>query len=210
MKLKQKEVKYSMNKAGIASALSIAALVATSFGSAAFASSGISISGNGFGSDNSVNVRNTSNTNLTQTNTSDVSVRSTVNQSTGNNSASFNTGGGSDITTGDATSHTMVNVGGGYNQASLGCLCNTNGGSSVNINGNGALSRNFVTLNGGNTFSATQRNNSNVMVDTYTTQRTGYNNASFNTGWGTNRIRTGNANTSLDVTTEGGINLLTP
>ena len=59
-------------------------------------------SGNGAGSDNQANANNTVNNNVNQTNTAVVNNELNLSANTGGNTSSFNTGGSSDITTGNA------------------------------------------------------------------------------------------------------------
>lgn len=192
----------------LASGFASMALLAAVAAPAAFASTDVTISGNGAFSNNAANVSNSSTSTVTQTSSTNVTNTTNISQNTGNNSSSFNTGGSSQIVTGDANATVINTVTGGSNFASLGnCGCNTN--TSVRISRNGAFSDNHVNVRNNQSSTVNQSTATNVTNYTNLSQNTGYNNNSFNTGkWGFNSIRTGNANAYVSNMTHGGSNVL--
>lgn len=163
----------------------------------------IIISGNAAGSDNFVEVNQNSTTTVSQDN--DAFVVNNVDSSakTGGNTASFNTGGGVLVGTGDATSVVDVDNSLNTNQAEVGC-CEA-GGADVLIKDNGAYTLNDVELNQNNTVVVDQDNNAYVKNYVDSDASTGGNDASLNTG-GDVVIATGNAGSGVTVSTQANSN----
>ena len=84
--------------------------------------------------------------NIKQSNVTNTSVVVSSKSNTGNNKASKNTGGNNTITTGDASSSVNVSVGGSTNTATCVPCPKPAGGTNVIISGNGAGSKNTVTI----------------------------------------------------------------
>lgn len=192
----------------LASGFASMALLAATAAPAAFASTDITVSGNGAFSTNKVNVSSSNTSSVSQTNSTNVSNTTNISQDTGNNSSSFNTGGSSQIVTGDTNATVINTVKGGSNVASINnCGCDNN--TSVRVSGNGAFTDNSVNVRNNSSSTVTQSNATNVRNYTSLFQNSGWNNNSFNTGkWGFNSIRTGNANAYVSNMTYGGSNWL--
>src|SRR5437660_1613211 len=110
----------------------------------AFASTQVTVGSNGAFSNNTANVTNTNVSSTTQTNNTYVSNTITTTSNTGGNNSSFNTGGNSGITTGQATSHVnVINLSGVNINANNSCGCQ-GGDTSAKIKGNGAFSKNTI------------------------------------------------------------------
>lgn len=183
---------------------------------------GIVNSGNGSGSDNSGSLSLGNTTTTQQANSAQVA--NNVNQSTvtGQNEASKNTGGNTNLTTGDAnTTGTIVNnlntnasgiavaefnveedyVGDIVLDFAAGCISNC-GNGSINLanSGNGADSTNSANLDVNNTNNTFQSNDADVENNLVLAADSGNNDASKNTG-GDTSIKTGDANVSANVLT---------
>lgn len=169
----------------------------------AFASTEIVISGNGAGADSWATVNQTSTTTVNQENKANVTNNVDADADTGNNDASFNTGGGVVIGTGNAT--TDVNVDNNLNRNAASVDCCDAGDTSVNISGNGAYSDNGVTLTTTNTNQVKQKNDAKVDNNINTDAKTGNNDAYSNTG-GDVVIVTGNAKANVSVSTTANVN----
>src|SRR5687768_2499068 len=111
-----------MLKAKIGSMVASAALLATVFAPAASAAS-VNVGGNGAFSHNKVNVNKTHVTSVVQKNYTTAVNSIGSNANTGNNSSSFNTGGGSAVLSGPATSTVSTATIGGHNNALLAGNC---------------------------------------------------------------------------------------
>ena len=77
--------------------------------------------------------------------------------------------------------------------------------ASVTVAGNGAFSKNEVSVSNENSTSVNQSNFSSVTNDVNTSNNTGGNSASFNTG-GSNSINTGSASSNVDISVGGNTN----
>jgi hypothetical protein len=77
--------------------------------------------------------------------------------------------------------------------------------TNVSVNGNGAFSKNNVTVNNTSGTTITQSNSSTVITEVNSTANTGKNTSTFNTG-GDNGISTGNATSNVNVTVGGSSN----
>lgn len=164
------------------------------------------INGNGADSNSTINLVQKSNTTVVQNNTANVTNNVTANASTGSNDANQNTGGSVGIQTGNATVNTSVNNTLNSNWAKVQC-CASNGNTTVNVTGNGAESRNKVTLNETSNNSVFQNNDAYVNNNVNSTAKTGYNDANQNTGSGSDvMISTGNASVDSNVSTRANVN----
>src|SRR5258708_5686916 len=78
--------------------------------------------------------------------------------------------------------------------------------TSINVNGNGSRSNNSVDISMDHSMSISQNNDTRISNDVWTSSNTGDNNASENTG-GDVSIRTGDANSRVDITNQAGLNV---
>ncbi len=164
----------------------------------------IEISGNGAGSNNGVAVNQVSTTQVSQTNTANVSNNVNSSANTGGNDANFNTGGNVTVNTGAANVSANVSNNLNSNAASVNC-CANNGGTNVEVSGNGAFSDNQVGVNQTHTTAVSQGNAANVNNNVNGKANTGYNDAGFNTG-GDVTVSTGKASVHSDVSTQANTN----
>jgi len=140
----------------------------------------ITVSGNAQGSTNNVNVSMSQNTQTTQNNNAEINNNIDLNANTGNNTANENSGGGTNVSTGDATSNTeIVNAGINQSYVETGCC---NGGTSVNISGNGSNTNNLVNYSSNGSNNVTVNNNANISNNVNGKLNTGYNKANYNNG----------------------------
>lgn len=77
--------------------------------------------------------------------------------------------------------------------------------ANVDIAGNGAFSKNSVSVSNQNSTSVNQSNRSDITNDVNVSNNTGGNSASFNTG-GSNSINTGSASSNVDISVGGNTN----
>ena len=159
----------------------------------------VTVSGNGAYSDNGVGVNNTNSVFLNQANDANINNNVDAKASTGKNDTSYNTGGGSIVLTGNATTNTAINNKANANFANVGGSNGSLGGSSVTIDGNGAFSTTGVGLNQSSAVVLGQDNAANINNNVDAKAKTGDNGATFNTGNGTSGISTGNATTGVTV-----------
>ena len=172
----------------------------------ALAATGVHVTNNGAMSKNGVVVVKASSKTTLQTNVTKVKNNVGTTQNTGKNSASFNTGGNSSVTSGDATSTVaVVNMGGG-NTATESCGCPT-GDTEVHVTHNGAKSVNGAVVVEKNSSLVSQTNVTKLTNNVWTTQNTGKNSASFNTD-GTSGVESGAADSTVGVENTGGGNEL--
>lgn len=175
-----------------------------SVASPALADTNVTISGNGAGSTNFNTVSQTNTNTVTQNNDAHVTNNVTSNASTGGNDAGFNTGGNVSVETGNAT--TVANVTNALNSnAAQIAGCNCAGDTNVAVTGNGAQSKNTVTLGSTNVNTVSQDNNASVTNNVDNNAKTGYNDANGNTG-GNVSVSTGNATASTTVKTVANAN----
>lgn len=194
-------------KTKIASAVATAGLLATSFAPMALADTTITVQGNGADSNNTVDVTNSQKSKVKQTNNTTLNTVVTVDQNTGGNKANKNTGGDTDIDTGNATSDVTVEVTGNSNEANTGdcgCVDHT---TDVDVKNNGADSDNAVTVKNKSKSKVKQTNNTTVATVATVKQKTGKNKAKKNTN-GNVTVTTGNAESTVNVTVDGGENTL--
>lgn len=175
-----------------------------------YAGTTIEISGNGADSTNKAYVNMDQTTTVVQSNNADVYNKVDANANTGDNSAKKNTGGDVTIETGDASVDVKVENTLNSNTASVDC-CDA-GDVDVLISGNGAGSNNKADLdvNQGSQYTTLidQTNYADVKNKVYADADTGDNKANKNTG-GDVSIKTGDADTSVDVSTTANANWAT-
>lgn len=179
--------------------------------------------GNGAGSDNAASSSATNNNTTDQTNNANIGSALTLTADSGNNDARFNTGGDSDIVTGDANVAAnsltfannniagnvifgVVNIFGDLigdiilTEEAMNAACGGScGGSATASNtGNGSGSAN-TSLASNNTNNTTfQSNDADINNTLILDAQTGNNDASLNTG-GNSTIQTGDANVQANV-----------
>ena len=162
----------------------------------------ISVTGNGEGSTNNVNISQ-SNTNQTQQqNTAEINNNVDVNADTGNNTANENSGGETNITTGDVSASSQI-INAGINQSSVEVGC-CQGSTDIDISGNGSDSNNSVGYSQNSNTNITINNNANVNNSVNGNANTGYNSANQNNG--NVSISTGNIK-ATDVIKNNSINI---
>lgn len=185
----------------------ITATVLAGAAAPAFAATTVTIKNNGALSQNGALVVSASKTKVTQTNNSTVVTNVGTLQNTGGNASGFNVGGGSTITTGNATSTVTVGVSGGTNTATVpSCGCQA-GANDVTIQGNGAFSWNGVAVVNLSKTKVAQTNNQTVVTNVGTAQNTGLNMSGFNVGGG-GTTTTGDTTSTTTVVVGGGENTL--
>lgn len=165
------------------------------------------ISGNGAFSDNNVSTEQRNSAELRQQNDTRFNNDVSLHQNTGNNDASFNTGGQSDISTGNASANVGISNVAGRNSADLN---GSNGGfertlGNSLISGNGARSENRVTQESTNTLDVSQDNSTTVNNHVKGHQNTGRNDNSFNTDGGSS-VSTGDAHARVVLDNIAGSN----
>lgn len=164
---------------------------------------GIKISDNSVGSDNEVSANLDSNTDVSQENSAKVVNSLNQDSTTGKNSTSRNTGGNSEITTGNAnTSGTIINSVNtniaGTSAHEFNISDNHTGDLILDFSGNGAESQNTANVNKATDINTFQNNDAEVENNLVLNADSGNNNANYNTG-GDSTIQTGNANVSASV-----------
>ena len=179
------------------------ALLASSFSGVALAGTTIEITGNGAESQNTADVSQNSTTEVTQNNDADVTNNVTSNAKTGGNDANLNTGGDVYITTGDASTETIVKNTLNSNSAEVDCCAS--GYTDVMISGNGADSNNQANISQRSKTTVDQDNDADVTNNVTSNAKTGYNDARSNTGGDVN-INTGKAETYTYVSTMANVN----
>jgi hypothetical protein len=186
-----------------ATGIATAAIVVSSFATAALATVDVTISGNGADTNNTAKVETSNTTIVTQTNTANISNNVSVTSNTGGNKANSNTGGDVSVSTGNATSNVGISNTANSNAADV-SGCNCSGDVNATISGNGANSKNDLKLETESKTWVTQNNTANVSnnVDAYLT--TGKNEANKNTGGGVS-IETGNAEAN-NITVHNAVN----
>lgn len=193
-------------KQKLASAAVFGAMVAAVVAPSAFASTTVTITGNGAFSHNKVKSFTWNSNSVSQTTTTIASTLISAKAKTGNNSSSFNTGGSSNVTSGNATNTIGVSVTGGSNTNTGGeCGCQQQGSNDVTISGNGAFSSNHVVIVNGSSNSVEQSSTTVAETGVWASASTGGNSSSFNTG-GSNTVTSGNATNEVAVQVSGGSN----
>ena len=160
----------------------------------------VTISDNHVSTTNTANVTNANTTVLGQTNLAVVGNVVGANSSTGNNTSSFNNGGNTAISTGNASTTVDVATAANANVVKVGGGAGVmpGSGNSVTIVGNGPFSVNTVNLTDASTLVLGQTNNAAVSNLVSANANTGGNTASFNNG-GDVSIVTHNAKTNVGV-----------
>ena len=147
---------------------------------------------NGAFSNNAAALLNNNTNTATQNNTADFTNKIDTKTTTGNNSGSDNTGGDTSIMTGPANNWTDV-----VNTANKNVITGSDatagtGATSLQIDGNGALTANAITDTNNNTAVTTQTNAATFFNNVDATAQSGKNDANYNTG-GNNNVQTGGA-----------------
>jgi len=190
-------------KTKLTTAIATGAVLLNALAPMALASTTIEISGNGAGSDNWTTVDQTTTQAVSQNNVANVTNNVDADAKTGGNDANFNTGGTVVIDTGDAKS--KVNIENDLNKNLAEVNCCQSGNTNVEVSKNGAYSDNGVTLDQTTTTSVAQNNAANVTNNVDADAKTGYNDATKNTG-GDVIVSTGNAESDVNVSTTGNVN----
>jgi len=171
--------------------------------SASASSVGVKIADNAAGSENNVDANLDSKTDLTQNNSANVV--NTLNQvsTTGKNSTSRNTGGDSEIATGNANiTGTIVNSVNtniaGTAVSEFNISDNHIGDLILDFSKNGSDSKNTANVTSSSDANTFQSNDADVENNLVLAADSGHNNANYNTG-GDSTIETGNANVSASV-----------
>ncbi|EKD64478.1 MAG: hypothetical protein ACD_50C00377G0004 [uncultured bacterium] len=192
--------------AGVVGGLFLTSLIAAS----AFADTTSEISGNGAGSINSIYIKNKSNCDVSQKNKTTVLTEVVSKANSGGNNANGNTGGDVTIDTGNASSEVLVSVEGGSNEATDPCCCGSNDSShEALISGNGRHSINSVTLKNKKSSEIKQKNKTEVLTAILSKAKTGKNRANYNTD-GSVEVKTGDADSLVDVSVSSSSNTLNP
>lgn len=183
--------------------------------------------GNGSYSDNTSSIDTTTNNNTTQNNDANIGSSLNLTADSGNNTASYNTGGDSDITTGDANVaanvltfannniagdviYGVVNIFGDligdiiFPEDALNCC---GGNVTAENTGNGSGSTNDADINVENNDNTIQTNTANIKNDLVFDAQSGNNSASKNTG-GDSSITTGDTSVDANVLNIVNSNLL--
>lgn len=190
----------------IAAASASAVILSGVLVNGAFASTNITISGNLKKSENKVTVKNSKVTKVTQSNSQVVNTVVNSSASTGGNKANDNMG---DVTvsTGKATSHVTVAVGGNANTATFPCGCEETD-TTVQVKNNGKKSKNTVNTDDLVKSIAAQVNAALVGTGVGSDAATGDNKANANGGNATVDVSTGVSNSTVAVVVEGSVNVL--
>lgn len=197
-----------MTKANLkyTTAVAVASLAASIFAPSTFAATNVNINHNGAKSTNVVVAASSNKTTVNQTNNTVVSTNVSAKSNTVGNTVKNNTGGSSTVTTGNATTKVGVTVGGSTNSATLpNCDCDKD--TTVDVNHNGAKSKNGVVLLQSNKLKVSQNNNALVLTNVDAKANTGKNKAKGNTD-GDTSVTSGHANTEVTVGVTGASNEL--
>jgi hypothetical protein len=195
-----------MNLKKLSASVAAAAMTAAFFAPSVMAAD-LEISGNGYASKNTIQVYEKCVTKLSQSNTTVANTFVKASAETGDNSVSKNTGGDSDLVTGDATTMVGVKVMGGDNYAEAPSCCDCKDDSDVLISGNGAKSKNSVKQSSFNMTLLSQKSKTLANTKVFAGSDTGGNKVDKNTG-GSSSLKTGDAFTSVKVKVFGGSNLM--
>jgi len=165
----------------------------------------VSVGGNGAYSQNGVSAANTSSVFANQNNNANYNNNVTANASTGKNDSSFNTGGGSIVVTGNASTNVDVNNAANANVANIGGNGGSSDPSNIDVSGNGAFSETGVALEQDSATVLNQDNNASIRNDVNAKANSGDNSSKFNTG-GFVGIATGNATDNVGVNNAANFN----
>lgn len=193
-----------MTKKFFASAVATLALLVNIAAPVAAQTVSLEISGNGQ-STNDINVDVDQSTGVVQENTANISNDINVSASSGNNDASRNTGGDTSVSTGNATTQTVVSNTANTNVANVEACNGCDGSVEAVVSGNGYGSDNDIDLDldqgeDSGTY-VTQTNKSNVSNNVRSNADTGRNEADYNTG-GEVGISTGSALDTVVITND--------
>ena len=156
------------------------------------------VTGNGDSSSNEASVQNNNTTTVTQTNTADISNNVDVDANTGGNTVSDNTGGNTDIQTGNIDSSTAINNQDINNNIALADPCCQGASIDAQISGNGYNSTNSIYSTVNNVTNIYQTNYANIYNNIVINGNTGKNSASDNNG--NVSILTGNIYVTTNIT----------
>jgi hypothetical protein len=195
-----------MNLKKLSASVASAVMTAAFFAPGVFAAD-LEISDNGYGSNNLIQVYEKCVTKLSQSNTTVANTFVKASADTGDNSVSKNTGGDSDMTTGDATTIVGVKVMGGDNYAEPPSCCDCKDEADVEISGNAAKSKNKVKSSSFNLTLLSQKSKTYANTKVIADSDTGGNKVDKNTG-GSSSLKTGDAFTKVKVKILGGGNFL--
>ena len=206
-------MRYKIGGAVASAVLMLTLLAPTAFADTTDGST-LEISGNGNGSTNTIVVTSTQSCDVEQKANTSVEALVGASSSTGGNTANGNTGGTTEIDTGNATSTATVTVTGGSNTATDPCCCNQEcpdgqNPNSALISGNGNNSTNTIIDVSAKSSSIKQKAKTAVGAIVLAKAKTGKNKANNNTGSGTT-VKTGNAVSTSGVDVTGGTNTLNP
>jgi hypothetical protein len=157
----------------------------------------ITITGNGAESENTVKVDKPSESNVQQSNNAQISNNITTTTDTGDNSASNNTGGETNIQTGDAIQSTDIANDINTSVVDQTCCPTAEPTSSVNISGNGAKSENNASVQNTTQTTISVTQNATITNNIHQTANTGNNSANNNNG--DVKIKTGNIISDLTI-----------
>ncbi|MBI4084642.1 MAG: hypothetical protein HY431_01930 [Candidatus Levybacteria bacterium] len=154
--------------------------------------------GNGPDSTNTVTVSDNNQTAINQSNNADVSNSASVQATTGDNDASYNTGGDTSVTTGDAFVDTDISSAANASIITEGC-CPQNGGSNqAVISDNGTDSQNTIGISNSSQTTITSVQSAQITNSISGIAVTGNNQANSNTT-GNVRIQTGNISVNENI-----------
>jgi len=170
--------------------------------------SSITITGNGAFSENGVAMNQASAVVLDQSNVANLANYVDAKANTGKNGSTFNTGGFTGISTGDAKTNVTVDNAVNFNNANVGCDC-VLGGTDLKVAGNGAESFNAIDANNENALFDAQDNNTALLNNVDGNAKTGKNDVSFSTADvdGDPLVVTGNSTSTTHVDNTGNVNL---
>lgn len=163
---------------------------------------GIDIYGNGAESNTAIQAGFTKNSIVNQNNSGSISNSTVIDANTGNNTASKNTNGGVNITTGPISGNSATTNQYGSNYAAFGSSA---WDVAINVSGNGAHSNVSLDLAFEQNNSIDQSNQYNITNEENITLNTGGNDCENNTD-GECSITTGGISFGTEITNEGGTN----
>jgi hypothetical protein len=163
----------------------------------------ITITENGAFSTSNANVNLSNSVNVDQNNDANIDNNVDVNADTGGNSASFNTGGNSDVTSGNVDTNVAITNAANQNHAVVESCCLPN--VDVEISKNAAYANSDVNVDASNDVNIDQDNDADIDNDVDVDADTGDNTASFNTNGGSS-VRSGNINSDVTIVSAANIN----
>jgi len=198
----------TLKKIGVS--LAAAGLLLAGGAMPAMAETSVLVGSNGAGSVNTVKVKMGCVSAVIQGNETSAMTEVTSEASTGGNSASMNTGSGVTLVSGAATSNVTVDISGGNNTATTDGCCECAGGPvDVAVVDNGVWSHNKVVVKKPVLDLKVQGTRTTALTGVWSKAKSGWNKADKNTG-GTVGVLTGPADSTVEVTVEGGSNTINP